>query len=203
MDRLPIPGFIKRREATAVAIKVDRQAVVAKRETMRLLPECVSSRAKWLGTVETETKSIPYLSSGLHPLSENERDAAQLMLAELNELTSDGGEKNNEIEEQEKLTLVVKLFLAKPSAAMTDMGAAARGEAYMLALYDLPAWAIAEAIKRWHRGDVDGFSIDEFKWAPDSAVLRRVAFDVMEPYRDNAKTIQRVLDARPLEEVLS
>lgn len=121
------------------------------------------------------------------------------MLVDLEALISEG---NIETEETEKLMLVTKMFMAKPSAGMSDLGAAARGESYMMALYDLPSWCIAEAIKLWYRGDVPGFTLEDFKWAPDSAVLRRVASNILEPYKKNINEIKRVLLAKPLDEIL-
>lgn len=142
---------------------------------------------------------VPYLSTGLNPLSKNERAQTERTLQDLETIISGG---NSDTEENEKLTLVTKMFMAKPSAAMTDMGAAARGEMYMHALYDLPAWAIGEAIKRWYRGDVDGVSLEDFRWAPDSAVLRRIAATILLPYQKNIETIRQLLDAKPLDELM-
>jgi len=131
-------------------------------------------------------------------LTESERKVAITALNDLNAITT---ACDDEVEDADKLTLLTKLFLAKPSAAMTGFGTAARGESYMIALEGLPVWAIEDAIKRWYRGDVSGTPQEDFKWAPDSAVLRRIANDVMQPYRDRAKDVQRVLDAKPLDEV--
>ena len=142
---------------------------------------------------------VPYLSSGLTPLSDVERAAAEQIVADCEALIA---APSSDDEDVEKLTLLTKMFMAKPSAGMSDLGAASRGESYMVALDDLPAWAIAEAIKLWYRGDVQGFTVDDFKWTPDSAVLRKIAKGLIEPYRENIKTVQRLLEAKPLEEVL-
>jgi len=132
-------------------------------------------------------------------LTTSERSAVEIQLKDLQTLVSGYGD---EFEEQQKQTILTKLFLAKPSGPMTEIGAASRAESYMMALEDIPAWAIEAAIKRWHRGDVPGISLDEFKWAPDSAVLRKIAANMLEPYYENIRIIERVLLARPLDEVL-
>jgi hypothetical protein len=105
-------------------------------------------------------------------------------------------------EDEQKQTILTKLFLAKPSSPMTEMGAASRAESYMMALEDIPAWAVDEAIKKWHRGEISNVSEDDLKWAPDSAVLRRIAVGMLAPYHDAIVEIERVLLAKPLEEVL-
>src|SRR5262245_24990953 len=50
------------------------------------------------------------------------------------------------------LVTVTKLLLALPSAKLSETGAEARGEAFMVALEDVPCWATAEAVKGWYRG---------------------------------------------------
>lgn len=181
------------------AVPVNRTAAIARRATILSLPACVTSRAKWLGTVEIDNNPISYLSAGLTPLSESEVGIAKAALANIETVLEAA---DDEAEDDEKLALLTALFIAKPSAGMTELGAAARGKSYMIALYDLPAWAVEDAITRWYRGAVDGVPSEDFKWAPDTAMLRRIAVGLLEPYRENAKTIRLLLEAKPLAEVL-
>lgn len=181
------------------AVPVNRAVAIARRATMLSLPACVTSRAKWLGTVEIDNNPISYLSAGLTPLSETEVGIAKSALANLETVLEAA---DDDAEDTEKMTMLTKMFMAKPSAGMTALGAAARGESYVTALYDLPAWAIEDAINRWYRGAVDGVPYEDFKWAPDTAMLRRIALSLLQPYRENAKTIRALLAAKPLAEVL-
>lgn len=132
-------------------------------------------------------------------LSQSEIDQVQEQLRDLLTLVD---KYCDEHEEGEKQAMLIKLFLAKPSSHMTEIGAASRAESYMMALEDIPAWAISDAIRKWHRGEVSGVSEDDLKWTPDSAVLRRISMDVLSPYRDRITEIERVLAAKPLQEVL-
>lgn len=127
-----------------------------------------------------------------------ENELVQSQLRDLQTLVNDAGES----EDQTKQALLAQLFLAKPRAAGSELGAAARAESYLYALDGIPAWAVEDAIRLWHRGDIPGFSLDDFKWAPDSAALRKIAVDILAPYRERISTIELVLSATTLEEAL-
>lgn len=193
MQQLPIPSFQRQ------VIITGRQEVVARRETMLLLPDSVSYRLKWIGTVNSGKGSKPYLPSGLQPMTEAEISAAKSQAGDIEILVAPS---NSVDEEKEKLAALTKMFLAKPSAGITDLGAASRAESYMMALDDIPSWAILDAIKKWHRGDVKGVSEEDLRWAPDTAVLRRIALDQMKPYLERAHELKLVIESKPLDEVL-
>lgn len=195
MDHLPAVRI----RTLPSAVPVNRTAVVARRATILSLPACVTSRAKWLGTVETGNSQTFYLSEGLTPLSESEIVAARQRLADIEAIVEPA---NDDAEDAQKLSMLTELFISKPSAAMTATGAAVRGRSYMMALDDLPAWAIADAIKRWHRGEVDGIPREDLKWAPDTWALRQIASSLLEPYRAADQTIRALLQARPLAETI-
>ena len=82
--------------------------------------------------------------------------------------------------------LIAKLILAKPARNGSPEATEARVEAYEMALDDVPWWAVAIAIRKWHRGDWgNGF---DYRWAPESADLRRLAL------REAQKLSQRIID---------
>lgn len=75
------------------------------------------------------------------------------------------------------LVIVTKMLLALASQRTSETGAEAKGEAYMAALEDLPAWAVDEAVRGWYRGTskvLDVKQPHDFRWAPAPAVLRRL-----------------------------
>ncbi len=71
------------------------------------------------------------------------------------------------------LELLTRLLLAKPARRATEDAAEATGDAYMDALDDVPTWAVAEAIRHWHRGECG--EDHDYTWAPGTATLRRLA----------------------------
>jgi hypothetical protein len=91
--------------------------------------------------------------------------------------------------------LIAKLMLAKPSRAGGPEAAEARAEAYEIALEDVPWWAVSIAIRKWHRGHCG--SEYDYKWAPESADLRKLAMrEIKEPHA-RVLAINRVLTAAP------
>jgi hypothetical protein len=93
--------------------------------------------------------------------------------------------------------LVAKLMLAKPSRAAGPETAEARMEAYQMALDDIPWWAIALAIRNWHRGECHKWSEEkpDYRWAPESADLRRFALREVRNVKDRVGSIDKVLNA--------
>lgn len=105
-------------------------------------------------------------------------------------------------QEETKLLLVTDLMRSKPTAAMSEEGAAARGESYMFALEDVAVWALDLAIRGWHGGKTEGIKErDDFKWAPDSSVLRRAARLEMEPLYRLCERLIAARDAKPIAEI--
>ena len=107
---------------------------------------------------------------------------------------------NDPQSEQELLIALTKMMVALPSTAPTDLSAEARGEAFLLALDDLPLWATIAAVARWYRGDAgsdsQGKALD-CHWCPSPADLRRVAFAEMFVVKQRRDEIERLLKAVP------
>ena len=89
-------------------------------------------------------------------------------------------------------------MLVKPARAGGSEAAEARLDAFMEALDDVPHWAVAIAIRKWHRGECGlnehGERYD-YRWAPESADLRRLAR--IEAYGTHARIefLERLLNA--------
>jgi hypothetical protein len=103
--------------------------------------------------------------------------------------------------ENDVLVAVTKMMLVLPSATQNELSAEARGEAFLAALDDVPAWAVVAAIRSWNRGecgpDANGQPYD-YHWCPAPAELRRIALAKVRPLNERAITIQALLRAEPL-----
>ena len=84
--------------------------------------------------------------------------------------------------------------------ADSPQAAEARGEAYTMALDDVPSWTVRGAIRRWYRGECDkderGKPYD-YQWAPDSPVLRKLALGVVGQLLSRIRDLERLLSAVP------
>lgn len=66
-----------------------------------------------------------------------------------------------------------------------------------MALDDIPPWAIADAIKRWHRGECgEGYC---YRWAPAPAELRKLSVEGLLPAQETISRLETVLGALSLD----
>ena len=214
MQQLKIPAIRREPQTPAVAgPPMTFPAMRDLRTTARSLPDWAASRAKWSGSrIEIGGRLIPVLPANIPVLTDAERAFLDVKTADLDRLIApeawpvvvdldDAGRPVVVDSDQAKLILVTKMLMAKASANMTAEGAAARGESYMIALGDIPAWAVEQAIADWYRGAVPGVDKADFKWSPDSSLLRRIAKDALRHYEDLLADLRNVLAARPLAEI--
>jgi hypothetical protein len=95
--------------------------------------------------------------------------------------------------EAEMLVIVTKMMLAKPGMRASEAGTEATGEAYQIALGDLPPWSVTAALRRWYRRDappVDKTPHD-YRWRPSEGTLRAIAFEESQKVRGRAIELER------------
>lgn len=109
---------------------------------------------------------------------------------------ADNGTENRKA----RLALVGNLLLAYPIPNGTSEAGRARAEAYLVALEGVPPWAIAEAIRRWHRGECgQGYN---YRWAPAPAELRQLSKERVRPASETIAHLESVLGAIALERAM-
>lgn len=98
------------------------------------------------------------------------------------------------------LELVEELLRAKPSQRAVEMTHAARLTSYIVALDDVPTWAVRESIRRWYRGDCHTYGQvrPDYTWAPDTDQLRRLSIAEMWKVGERVRVCQNLLDAQPM-----
>lgn len=135
-------------------------------------------------------------------LNQVERDELQRTIDGMIELCGRTPEKHAQFEGA-TLLVITKLMLALPSSQQNEAGAEATGEAFQVALDDMPTWAVAAAVRKWYRGecgtDARGKSYD-YRWRPSPADLRRLAFAERDAVLSHVRTLKRLLAAEPLQE---
>jgi hypothetical protein len=98
---------------------------------------------------------------------------------------------------------LTNMMLVLPASKQNDASAEARGEAYLIALDDMPIWSVRAAIRSWYRGSAgkneQGRPYD-YHWAPAPADLRQIA--MLELWRIKARVgqLRKLLLAEPLVE---
>jgi hypothetical protein len=106
-----------------------------------------------------------------------------------------------------RLGLVANMLMAYPMAAGSEESGRARAMAYLAALDDVPPWAVAGAIRRWHRGELG--DDHNYRFAPSPAELRFAVLQILQPAKDTishlsavlvAPSIERAMDLEPIPE---
>lgn len=92
---------------------------------------------------------------------------------------------------------VTELLLSFAGQHMNEAGAKARARGYITALEDLPAWAIAEACRRWLRGEAGD---QNYNFAPAPPILRKIAESVTSVVDNQLSVLERLLSAKIVED---
>jgi len=97
------------------------------------------------------------------------------------------------------LVLVTNLMLALPGQRTSEAGAEATGDAYLMALDDIPTWAVESAIRGWYRGASAKTDKEphDFRWRPAPAVLRKLAWIEEWKIRGRMDEMRKLLQAEP------
>jgi hypothetical protein len=110
-------------------------------------------------------------------LTKQHRTAIEAHIEQLRGFLAQTPEADAEFEKA-TLVLVTKLLLVLPSQRTTEAASEAKAEAYIMALEDVPYWAVEAAVRKWFRNDC---GVDErgrpfdYQWAPSPGPLRRIA----------------------------
>jgi len=178
--------------------RVDLQALTSS-------PELLALRRISLGTVQHPgMPARKYLSGGL-TLTADERMRIEAKVRDLRMvMESDDGQDN----QKARLALIANMLMAYPMAGGSEESGRARATAYLAALDDVPPWAIADAVRRWHRGEGGGRDAN-YRFAPAPAELRYSAKQILQPGLQTvahlqdilgALTIERAMDPTPIED---
>jgi hypothetical protein len=94
---------------------------------------------------------------------------------------------------QRTFVVVSKLLVTLAGRENGELAGAAKGEAYMAALEDVPCWAAEEAARQWYRGECG--AQHNYTWPPAPAVLRGIARQTECAVRWKATELQQLLTA--------
>jgi hypothetical protein len=125
-------------------------------------------------------------------LNENQRREIDGHVRALNEIDEMTPEKDQRSAAR-TLAAVSKILLALSGQPIEGLSAEAKGEAYIVALDDVPYWAVEEVIRKWYRGEFKGQY--NFRWPPDPATLRKLACGEQFAVRNRAHRLQILLHA--------
>lgn len=137
-----------------------------------------------------------YLSAGL-TLTADERARITAKLAEVQAVSEADDSTENR---KARLGLIANMLMAYPMAGGSEESGKARAMAYLAALDDIPAWTIAEVIRKWHRGECG--ADHNYRFAPSPAEIRHACMDVLQPAKQTMAHLRGLLDALTLERAM-
>lgn len=155
------------------------------------LPEWLTSR---LGMVSRQGWGQPGIIPASQELSVSQRGRVRLMMRDLDTLCQKTS-LTDPHSANEVLGAITRLLLALPSKASGEATGEAKAEAYMIALEDMPAWAVTGAIRGWYRGEHG--TEHNYTFAPAPAVLRRLAMAERWKVEGRIKALGELLEAVP------
>ena len=177
---------------TAIAVRNsgDLQALISS-------PELLQLRRISMGTVKHQGQPVRrYLSGGL-TLTAEQRARITARATELRAIAEADDSPENR---KSRLALVASMLMAYPMAGASEEAGKARAQAYLIALDDVPPWAVAEAIKLWHRGQFQGEH--NYRFAPAPAELRDGAMHLLQPAKQAIAHLEQLLGALSLTEAM-
>lgn len=175
---------------------------VRRLDKMPSLPAWVASRiASLTDDDQKDQKSGKYRNVPTLPcsllLSEIERDELSSHVRSLDALCAATPSESAD-EEAAMLNAIAAMMLVLPSMQQTDIGAHARGEAFLMALEDVPTWAVQAAIRCWYRGEAgndDRGQRFDTHWCPAPGDLRKIALVQKWRVKNRAEELRRLLGA--------
>jgi len=178
---------IPRHGSTAI---VGKTSTLARFDPANLpsLPGWLTSRLGMVSVKSWGKTSLPESQA----LSCQERLEVQLHLSILNGFLEHSS-LNHPQTANEVLGAVTRLLLALPSKAAGEATGEAKAEAYMMALEDLPAWAVTAAVRRWYRGECG--PNHNYTFAPAPATLRDISIAEKWKVQGRADKLKGLLDA--------
>lgn len=173
----------------------DVQVAHANPVAMLSSPDLRRLRRISIGRVQWPGQKLRLYLSGGTILTDSDRARAKELLSELNAASKVFGDVR-----REQFGLIAKLLLTYPTANASAETGAARGAAYLDALDDIPPAVLAEAIRRWNRGEAG--TEHDYRWAPAPAVLRSVCTRLIAPLKDEIAGLETLLSAMPMERAM-
>lgn len=166
-------------------------------EPVRSLPPPLEWQAQHITDLRWPNQPVRWVLHRGTPLTEQERDLIAAQVSSLNMILH---LKDGEAARARMLTLaaVTALLMGYSGQNQTVAGAGAKIDLYMDAVGDLPAWTIMAARRRWARGAAGIEDESQYRFAPDTAILRKLAEAELKPYRDRLDRLTRLLEAVPI-----
>lgn len=168
------------------------------------LPRRVDALARCVGWIQHQGGPRRYHLPTGWKMDEAVREEAKSELSILTSALAADAPFLDRRADEAKLALVTKILTGSASAQMSDVAVDSRFDLYEHALSDVPAWAVAEAIVMWAKGECprDVEENPRFAFAPTPATLRKLAKLAMKPYEESVVLLEKVVLAETMDDAM-
>lgn len=168
------------------------------------LPPHVAALATSVGTVQHPGQPVRYNLPVGFSITPKQRAEAETLLSTLTPFLDQETQFADMAPRDAKLAVITTLLMGFAIGASSELGSDAKFDLYEWALEDVPAWAVAAAVRLWVRGECpsDVEKNPQFKYAPGPATLRGIAMAEIEPYRRSVQRLKNLLAAEPIEQAM-
>ncbi|MGY4154270.1 MULTISPECIES: hypothetical protein [Bradyrhizobium] len=181
---------------------------VRKLDQMPSWPEWVDLRVRSMkdecqrSLVDGKYRTLPTLPVNL-VLTRDQREVIERYVSDVNALLQQTPARHEDSERATLAKITVLLMGQFRNARLTAVEAEIAGKHYLLALRDVPSWAVEIAVDSWSSGlcgnDEHGEPYD-CAWWPVPFVLKKIAINVTFPLYKQTRTLHRLLAAEPIVE---
>lgn len=168
------------------------------------LPQHIAAMSGAVGTVQHEGQATRYHLPRGWTLDESQRVEAKNLLSTFNSILNPGATFNGQPAADARDALVTALLMGLAVGQGSEVAADARLDLFEMALDDMPAWSVAEAIRRWARRECPP-EIDKkpnYSFPPAPGVLRALAEREVAPYQRSVEDLNKLLAAETIEEAM-
>jgi hypothetical protein len=136
------------------------------------------------------SRSIPHFAEGVK-FPDHWRKVAKQIVEKIESQSAPSA-----AERSGKFKVLSKMLMVAPTADKSEESTVAKVSAYLDdALDDVPAWAVENAVRRWHRAECGG--LHNYAFAPAPGVLRGIALQELERAKAVLRRLELVLSAAP------
>jgi len=170
---------------------------VDQRARMPSLPDSARSLIGALGEVTIDGRTAKYLPAGMSLTSAQRAEFERLVQSITKHLDGAG-------QTAARLAHLAKFVASFGNRGGSELDREAQGEAFEDALDDIPAWVVAETIRKWHRaeiGQINGQAVN-LNFQPTPPIFRLACLKMLRPHFEDLARLRELLEAKPLTEAI-
>lgn len=185
---------------TRKGLAMGTELIDRRSDTMQLsLRRAVGLARMVAGSVDHPTGRRHYLTR--HATRE-EREEAERLSSALTSATDPTATYAGKSADDARIGIVSTMLMGFAVGQLSEAGIEAKFDVYGMAIDDIPAWAIAEAVRLWARREcpVSVEAKPRYDFPPGPGTLRGLSLWVLEPYKSALERVRTFLNATTYQE---